>query len=96
MVDSSIMKTLIILLLTVSANSFAKEWRFQISGDGDLFSKVMIDTQTGKLWKYRCSATVGEKCLNYAWVEEIVEGVTMPSKDFQVWMKKMEDAEAKN
>jgi hypothetical protein len=94
--DNVFMKNTIMLLAVLSfpVSSFAKDGRYQMTNGKDLFEKVMIDTQTGKLWKYRCSAGTAEKCLNYAWVEETVQGITIKSKDFDNWMDRLEKESA--
>jgi hypothetical protein len=52
----------------------------------------MIDTQTGRLWKYRCAAEGPDaKCIYYAWTEETVQGISIPNKEFEAIVNRIEE-----
>lgn len=80
------------MCLFVTSNSLAAgNGRYQITEAGSAIDKVMIDTQTGRLWKLRCAANgPGKECAYYAWTEEVVEGISMTKQEFANLVNRIE------
>lgn len=78
------MKTILLVISLFSFNAIAqKEGRFQIVkiSSGSVLGSLMIDTQTGKIWKHQCVINdKNDKCQGYAWGEEDVVGITTSVK----------------
>ncbi len=87
------MRFLLILLALFSFTAFAGRYELHVNQKYPAQS-LMIDTQTGKIWKQACYSKIGANgsCEVEAWSPQVVSGVTL--SEAEIW-KAAQEADKK-
>ncbi|MES2526719.1 MAG: hypothetical protein V4598_06510 [Bdellovibrionota bacterium] len=78
------------LALLFSFSGFAKDGRYIVIFHPTIRAdSVLLDTQTGRIWKDTCFKEENDKCTVNAFAEQTVVGITVPEKDFNRFLENL-------
>ena len=89
------MKTILLFTFLFTLNSFAKDGRYEFHMNQQYPARsVMIDTQTGRIWRDTCFKQDDKgECIVGAWQEADIIGINVKYEDVKAVIKKYEKGE---